>query len=132
VQARLDLRDRSAGTSSARETSASHDPVPISTTSRRAGALPAHLLDHLGVVRGPELRRRHEEGDPVLVEHVLELVGAVAGLMLTRIAPIRAVAYCVRVHSAQLGAQIPTRSPVATPAASRPRASSVTRSENSR
>ena len=32
--------------------------------------------------------------------------------MLTRIAPILAVAYCTSVHSAQFGAQMPTRSPL--------------------
>ena len=37
------------------------------------------------------------------------------GLTLTRIAPILALAYCVIVHSAQFGAQIPTRSPLAMP-----------------
>ena len=37
--------------------------------------------------------------------------------MLTRIAPILAVAYWVRVHSAQFGAQIPTRSPLVMPGA---------------
>ena len=40
--------------------------------------------------------------------------------MLTRIAPMRAVAYWVRNHSAQLGAQMPTRSPLATPRAEQP------------
>ena len=38
--------------------------------------------------------------------------------MLTRIAPIFAVANCTRVHSAQFGAQMPTRSPFSMPAAS--------------
>ena len=42
--------------------------------------------------------------------------------MLTRIAPTRAVANCTTTHSAQFGAQMPTRSPFSTPAASRPRA----------
>ena len=37
--------------------------------------------------------------------------------MLTRIAPSLAVAYWVRVHSAQFGAQMPTRSPLPMPAA---------------
>jgi hypothetical protein len=40
--------------------------------------------------------------------------------MLTRIAPIFADAYCTIVHSAQLGAQMPTRSPRSTPKASKP------------
>ena len=40
--------------------------------------------------------------------------------MLTRIAPIFAVAYCTITHSTQLGAQIPTRSPVRIPARSSP------------
>ena len=43
--------------------------------------------------------------------------------MLTRIAPIFAVAYCSRTHSGQLGDQMPTRSPAAIPAAIRPLAS---------
>ena len=42
--------------------------------------------------------------------------------MLTRIAPIFALPYCSSTHSAQFGAQIPTRSPVATPEAMSPRA----------
>ena len=41
--------------------------------------------------------------------------------MLTRIAPILAVAYCTIIHSAQFGAQMPIRSPVVTPTASRAR-----------
>ena len=40
-----------------------------------------------------------------------------AGLMHTITAPIRAVAYCSSTHSAQLGAQMPTRSPLITPLA---------------
>ena len=35
--------------------------------------------------------------------------------MLTRIAPILAVAYWVTVHSARFGDQMPTRSPLAMP-----------------
>src|SRR6478735_849128 len=46
--------------------------------------------------------------------------------MLTRTAPILAVAYCVIVHSAQLGDQIPTRSPLPIPARIRPTASAST------
>jgi len=42
--------------------------------------------------------------------------------MLTRIAPILAVAYWTITHSAQLGAQMPTRSPLRTPSSSRPSA----------
>ncbi len=37
--------------------------------------------------------------------------------MLTRMAPILAVAYCTIVHSAQFGAQMPTRSPFSMPSA---------------
>ena len=48
------------------------------------------------------------------------------GLTLTRIAPTFAVAYWAIVHSAQLGAQTPTRSPFAMPAPIRPRASAST------
>src|SRR6478735_4791379 len=51
--------------------------------------------------------------------------------MLTRIAPILAVAYWTSVHSEQLGAQIPTRSPVLTPTASRARASRSTSARSS-
>ena len=43
--------------------------------------------------------------------------------MFTRIAPIFAVAYWVSVHSAQFGAQMPTRSPLTMPISSNPRAS---------
>src|SRR6185437_5620987 len=43
--------------------------------------------------------------------------------MVTRIAPIFAVAYWVNSHSAQFGAQIPTRSPLPIPAPSSPCAS---------
>jgi hypothetical protein len=37
-------------------------------------------------------------------------------------APIFAIAYCVTVHCAQLGAQMPTRSPFSIPIAIKPRA----------
>ena len=43
-----------------------------------------------------------------------------AGLMVTRIAPIFAVAYWVISHSGQFGAQIPTRSPLPIPTTSSP------------
>lgn len=46
--------------------------------------------------------------------------------MLTRIAPMRAVAYWSSVHSAQFGAQIPMRSPAAMPFASSPLARAST------
>ncbi len=49
-----------------------------------------------------------------------------AGLMVTRIAPSFAVPYWTKTHSAQLGAQMPTRSPVPTPRASRPSAQAST------
>ena len=49
-----------------------------------------------------------------------------AGLTLTRIAPIFAVAYCVIVHSAQFGDHMPTRSPLVMPARTRPMASAST------
>ncbi|GAB2938427.1 hypothetical protein GCM10027203_44750 [Nonomuraea fastidiosa] len=42
-----------------------------------------------------------------------------------------AVAYCVSTHSAQFGAQMPTRSPLAMPRASRPSATSFTAASNS-
>src|SRR5450755_1940460 len=42
--------------------------------------------------------------------------------MLTRIAPILAVPYWSSTHSAQFGAQMPTRSPASMPAATRPSA----------
>src|SRR6185312_16118053 len=48
--------------------------------------------------------------------------------MLTRMTPSFAVAYCTSVHSATLGAQIPTRSPFPRPAASRPSATVSTSS----
>ena len=55
-----------------------------------------------------------------------------AGLTLTRIAPIFAVAYCVIVHRALFGPQMPIRSPFSMPAASRPRATTSTSRSNSR
>jgi integrase len=48
------------------------------------------------------------------------------GLTLTRIAPTFAAAYCTSVHSAQFGAQMPIRSPLAMSAASSARASRST------
>ena len=51
--------------------------------------------------------------------------------MFTRIAPIFAVAYWVRVHSAQFGAQMPTRSPLTMPISSNPRASASTSAASS-
>jgi hypothetical protein len=51
--------------------------------------------------------------------------------MFTRIAPTAAVAYCVIVHSAQFGAQIPTRSPFPIPRPISPRANSSTAAPNS-
>jgi len=51
--------------------------------------------------------------------------------MFTRIAPIFAVAYWVSVHSAQFGAQIPTRSPLAMPISIRPSASASTSAASS-
>jgi hypothetical protein len=52
-------------------------------------------------------------------------------LTFTTIAPIFAVAYCTSVHSAQFGAQMPTRSPFATSAAISPRASAFTSASSS-
>ena len=52
--------------------------------------------------------------------------------MLTRMTPSRAVAYWVSVHSAQLGAQTPSRSPLVSPAASSPPATRLTAASNSR
>ena len=49
-----------------------------------------------------------------------------AGLTLTRIAPIFAVAYCTSVHSAQFGDHMPTRSPLPIPARISPMASAST------
>ena len=54
-----------------------------------------------------------------------------AGLMLTRIAPTFAVAYCSSVHCAQFGAQMPTRSPFSMPRSSSPTASASTSVTNS-
>src|SRR3954463_13972169 len=51
--------------------------------------------------------------------------------MLTRIAPSLAVPYCTNAHSAQFGAQMPTRSPLRTPRSSRPRAQASTSATNS-
>ncbi|CAM5364405.1 hypothetical protein SANTM175S_11066 [Streptomyces antimycoticus] len=54
-----------------------------------------------------------------------------AGLILTMMAPMRAVAYCNSTHSGQLMAQMPTRSPLATPLAISPSATSSTDLPNS-
>ncbi len=51
--------------------------------------------------------------------------------MLTKTAPMRAVANCASNHSDRLGDQIPTRSPFAMPRDKRPAASRSTRSSNS-
>ena len=51
--------------------------------------------------------------------------------MLTRTAPILAVAYWVSVHSAQFGDQIPTRSPLPMPARTSPIASASTSASSS-
>jgi hypothetical protein len=51
--------------------------------------------------------------------------------MFTRIAPTFAVANCTSTHSTQFGAQIPTRSPFAMPAAIRPLASRSTAASSS-
>ena len=51
--------------------------------------------------------------------------------MLTRIAPTLAVAYWVSTHSAQFGAQMPTRSPLPMPAPTSPRASRSTSAPSS-
>lgn len=53
-----------------------------------------------------------------------------AGLMFTMIAPMRAVAYWTSTHSGQLTAQMPTRSPLATPEASSADANSSTSAPN--
>src|SRR5215212_280427 len=50
--------------------------------------------------------------------------------MLTRIAPSFAVPYCTTAHSAQFGAQMPTRSPLRTPRSSRPSAQASTSATN--
>ena len=52
--------------------------------------------------------------------------------MLTRIAPSFAVPYWTKTHSAQFGAQMPTRSPLPTPRASSPSAQASTSATNSR
>ena len=49
---------------------------------------------------------------------------------MTRMAPSLAVAYWVTVHSAQLGAQMPMRSPLASPTAINARASRSTSAPN--
>ncbi len=55
-----------------------------------------------------------------------------AGLMFTRIAPMRAVANCVSSHSLRFGDQMPTRSPLRMPSAARPAASTSISVANSR
>jgi hypothetical protein len=52
--------------------------------------------------------------------------------MLTRMAPIFAVAYWRNVHSARFGDQIPTRSPLPMPCATSPSASALTSPASSR
>ena len=52
--------------------------------------------------------------------------------MLTRIAPMRAVANCVSSHSLRFGDQMPTQSPFAMPSAARPAASTSISCANSR
>ena len=74
-------------------------------------ALAAHLVDHRRVVARLERRRRDQQPDAGLVQHVLSSWLRYAGLMFTRIAPILAVAYWTSTHSAQFGDQMPTRSP---------------------
>jgi hypothetical protein len=54
-----------------------------------------------------------------------------AGLMVTRIAPSFAVPYWTSTHSAQFGAQMPTRSPFHTPIASNPSAQASTSATSS-
>ena len=50
--------------------------------------------------------------------------------MLTRMIPALAVPYCTSAHSAQLGLQMPTRSPGSIPAAMNARAQRSTASPN--
>jgi hypothetical protein len=52
-------------------------------------------------------------------------------LTVTRIAPIRAVAYCTTIHSARFGDQMPTRSPGTTPRSSSPLATLSTWEQSS-
>ena len=94
-------------------TSSSQDGVPITTTCASAGQSPRTSLDHRHVVAGlerlggrpaPSPRTGCSTYDSSWVRY--------AGLMLTSTAPIFAVAYCTSTHSAQFGAQMPTRSPL--------------------
>jgi hypothetical protein len=52
-------------------------------------------------------------------------------LTLTSTAPTFAVAYWITTHSEQLGAQMPTRSPAAIPARSKPAAAASTAASSS-
>jgi hypothetical protein len=76
-------------------------PTDISI-AHLAGDCHQEVLDHEHIVRDLEERERWLE------------------LMLTRLAPILAVAYCGNVHSAMFGVQISARSSFCTPASSRP------------
>ena len=91
---------------------------PARVRERRAGDRD-HLVDHRAVVAALEVRRGHR-AEPRLVERVEQLVGPVGGVGVTSTAPIFAVAYWTIVHSAQFGDQMPTRSPLAMPAAMSP------------
>jgi hypothetical protein len=51
--------------------------------------------------------------------------------MLTSTTPAFAVAYCTKAHSTRFGLQMPIRSPVSKPAASRARATRSTSASNS-
>ena len=96
------------------------------------GQLVAHLGDHRQVVGRLELARGDQHPHTGVSERVGELVGAVGGVDVDedRSDPCRART-AGSVHSAQLGAQIPTRSPGSTSSASRPRATVSTESVSS-
>ena len=95
----------------------SHASEPISTTERSWRAVRSDLLDHARVVGGLELPAPTTSmRDAGLVEHVLELVRAVAGVDVDQDgADLRGRVLQQR-PLGQFGAQIPTRSPLPTPA----------------
>ena len=90
------------------------------------------LLDHRAVVAGLEALRADQHPHAGLAQHEAELVAAVRRVDVDEDDPALAVAYCSRTHSAQFGAQMPTRSPAASPAAIRPRASVSVSASNCR
>ena len=105
-----------------RRASASNDSHSPSERTRPARARPSrpHLGHHPRVVARLETRARRTASScrTGLVRTAARR--RYAGLMVTRIAPTRAVANWMIVHSSRFGAQIPTRSPFSRPAAIRP------------